>query len=443
MSNGNTLNEKVIPVVMKFVNMKGIQALKDGVLFTLPLNIIGSIFLLIACFPSVTVTNFFASVFGPNWTDPLFKVQGATMNVIALVSVIGIAYTYAKNEGYEPLASGITALVVFLITTPNWTMFTPSEGAEAVQVGSVLPIDWIGGKGMIAAIVIGICVGAAYSWFMKKDIRIKMPDGVPEGVVNAFSAIIPAAVIIIVADIIYIIFKFALNTTMIEWIYKVIQTPLQGVSDSPFGVIVIAFCIPFLWFFGIHGSNVIGGIVGSLLTANTMDNAALQKAGTLDLGHGAHIVTQQFLDNFINMTGAGQTIGLVLCMLFIAKSAQYKELGKLSAAPGLFNINEPILFGIPIVMNPIMGVPFILVPLVNGLLLYGSIAIGLLPPMGGLMPPWTTPPIISGFLIGGWKYALAQAVLLVIATAIYIPFFKKADSMSYADEVAAQTSSKK
>lgn len=443
MSNGNTLNDKVIPVVMKFVNMKGIQALKDGVLFTLPLNIIGSIFLLIACFPSVTVTNFLASVFGPNWTDPLFKVQGATMNVIAIVSVIGIAYTYAKNEGYEPLASGITALVVFLITTPNWTMFTPAEGAEAVQVGSVLPIDWTGGKGMIAAIVIGICVGAAYSWFMKKDIRIKMPAGVPEGVVNAFSAIIPAAVMFIVADIIYIIFKFGLNTTMIEWIYKVIQTPLQGVSDSPFGVIVIAFCIPFLWFFGVHGSNVIGGIVGSLLTANTMDNAALQKAGTLDLAHGAHIVTQQFLDNFINMTGAGQTIGLVLCMLFIAKSAQYKELGKLSVAPGVFNINEPILFGTPIVMNPIMGVPFILVPLVNGLLLYVSIAIGLLPPMGGLMPPWTTPPVISGFLIGGWKYALAQIVLLVIATAIYLPFFKKADAMSYADEVAAQTPSKK
>ena len=441
MSIGNTMNEKVVPQVMKFVNLKGIQALKDGILFTLPLNIVGSIFLLIACFPSVTFTNFCASVFGENWTDPLFKVQGATMNIIAIVSVIGIAYTYAKNEGYEPLSAGITALVVFLITTPNWTMFTPAEGADAVKVGDVLPIGWAGGQGMIAAIIVGICVGAAYSWFMKKDIRIKMPDGVPSGVVNAFSAIIPAAVMFVVADIIYIIFKFALNTTMIEWIYRVIQTPLQGVSDSPFGVIVIAFCIPFLWFFGIHGSNVIGGIVQGLLIANTNENALLQKAGTLDLAHGAHIVTQQFLDNFINMTGAGETIGLVLCMLFIAKSAQYKQLGKLSSAPGLFNINEPILFGMPIVMNPIMAIPFMIVPLINGLLLYALIAAQILPPMGGLMPPWTTPPILSGFLIGGWKYALAQIVLLVVATAIYLPFFKKADAMSYANEIAAQTAS--
>lgn len=441
MSIGNTLNEKVVPQIMKFVNTKGLQALKDGVLFTLPLNMVGSIFLLIAQFPSKTFTNFLISIFGENWTEPLFKVQDSTMNVIALVTVLAIAYTYAKNEGYEPLSAGIISLVVFFITTPSWRMFEATKGADPVLVNKVIPLDWTGGKGMIAAIIIGLSVGAAYSWFMKKDIKIKMPEGVPTGVVNAFSAIIPAAVIFTVSDIIYIIFKYGLNTTAIEWIYKVIQTPLQGVSDSPLGVVVIAFCIPFLWFFGIHGSTIIGGIVQGLLTANTMDNLALSKTGQLTLENGAHIVTQQFLDNFINMTGAGETIGLVLCMLFIAKSAQYKELGKLAVVPGAFNINEPILFGTPIVLNPIMGVPFMIVPLINGLLLYGSIAIGLLPPMGGVMPPWTTPPILSGFLIGGWKYALAQAVLLVIATAIYLPFFKKADSIAYADEVAAQTAS--
>ncbi|OOM80967.1 PTS sugar transporter subunit IIC [Clostridium sp. BL-8] len=435
MSLGNTLNEKVVPAVMKFVNLKGIQALKDGILFCLPLNIIGSIFLLVACFPSVTVTNLFASMFGADWTEPLFKVQGATMNIMAVVSVIGIAYTYAKNEGHEPLSAGITALVVFIITTPNWTMFVASKDVDPVKVGNVLPIDWTGGKGMIAAIVIGIVVGAIYSWFMKKDIRIKMPEGVPTGVVNAFSAIIPAAVMFIGADVIYIIFKVS-GTTMIEWVYKVIQTPLQGLSDSPLGVIGIAFFIPFLWFFGVHGANVVSGIMTGILTANTMDNATLQAAGKLSLANGAHIVTQQFVDNFISMTGSGETIGLVICMLFIAKSAQYKQLGKLSLLPGLFNINEPILFGTPIVMNPIMALPFIFVPVINGLLFYGAIASGILAPMGGLMPPWTTPPIISGFLIGGFKYSIMQIVMLVIATFIYLPFFKKADAMAYAGESA-------
>ena len=430
------LGETLVSAVMKFVNLKGIQALKDGILYTLPLNVIGSIFLLIACFPSVTVTDFFAGVFGPNWTEPLFKVQGATMNVMAVVSVIGIAYTYAKNEGHEPLSAGVMGYVVFLITTPNWTFYTP-EGGEAVKVADVMPIGWAGGKGMISAIVIGITVGAVYSWFMQRDIRIKMPEGVPSGVVNAFSAIIPAAVIFISADLIYILFKSAGNTTMIEWVYKVIQTPLQGLSDSPLGVLTISFMIPFLWFFGVHGATIIDGIMKGLLTANTLDNAALQAAGTLDLEHGAHIVTQQFVDNFISMTGSGETIGLVICMVFIAKSAQYKQLGKLSLVPGLFNINEPILFGTPIVMNPIMGVPFVLVPVINGCLFYAAIAFGILEPMGGLMPPWTTPPIISGFLIGGFKYSIMQCVMLIIAAVIYFPFFKKADKIAYADELAA------
>ena len=437
MSISNILNEKVVPVVMKFVNLKGIQALKDGILFTLPLNIVGSVLLLIACFPSVTVTNFFASVFGPSWNDPLFKVQGSTMGIMAIVSVIGIAYTYAKNEGYEPLSAGVAGLVVFIITTPNFTMYAPKDGTPA-QVGNVIPMDWTAGKGMVAAIVIGITVGAIYSWFMAKDIRIKMPEGVPSGVANAFSAIIPAAVMFVGAGLIYTIFKFGLNTTMIEWVYKIIQSPLQGMSDSLGGVIVISFMIPFLWFFGVHGATIVSGIMNGLLTANTMDNAVLQKAGTLDLAHGAHIVTQQFVDNFISMTGSGETIGLVLCMLFLAKSAQFKELGKLSLVPGMFNINEPILFGTPIVMNPIMAIPFIFVPVINGILFYTLIASGILAPMGGLLPPWTTPPIISGFLIGGPSFAITQIVMLAIGTVVYLPFFKKADSMAYAAELAAQ-----
>ena len=437
MSISNILNEKVVPVVMKFVNLKGIQALKDGILFTLPLNIVGSVLLLIACFPSVTVTNFFASVFGPSWNDPLFKVQGSTMGIMAIVSVIGIAYTYAKNEGYEPLSAGVAGLVVFIITTPNFTMYAPKDGTPA-QVGNVIPMDWTAGKGMVAAIVIGITVGAIYSWFMAKDIRIKMPEGVPSGVANAFSAIIPAAVMFVGAGLIYTIFKFGLNTTMIEWVYKIIQSPLQGMSDSLGGVIVISFMIPFLWFFGVHGATIVSGIMNGLLTANTMDNAVLQKAGTLDLAHGAHIVTSQFFDNFINMAGSGETLGLVICMLLFAKSAQFKQLSRLGIAPNLFNINEPILFGIPIVMNPIMAVPFIITPVCTAMLLYAAIASGLLAPMGGVMPPWTLPPVLSGFLIGGVPYALAQLVFLALGLVIYFPFFKKVDAMAYADELAAQ-----
>ena len=437
MSVSQVMNDKVVPVVMKFVNMKGIIALKDGMLYTLPLNIVGSILLLIACFPLPAFTDFMANTFGASWNDPLFKCQGATMNIMALVGLIGMAYVYARNEGVEPLSASCISLSTYLILNNNFVMFTPEGATEALQVGSVIPMDWTGGKGMFTAILVSLSVAAIYSWFIHKDIRIKMPNGVPEGVVNSFSALIPATVILIGATVIYGIFKFGFDTSLPEMIYKFVQTPLQGASDSLGGAILIAFFVPFLWFFGIHGGVTVGGMVGSLLTANTMDNAALQAAGTLDLAHGAHIVTQQFLDNFINLSGSGQTLGVVLFMLFFAKSAQFKQLGKLAAPSGLFNINEPILFGTPIVMNPIMGIPFILVPVINSVLLYLAIKTQILPPMGGQLPPWTTPPVLSGFIVGGWKYAVMQAVVLLVGFVIYFPFIKKIDEMNYKQELDA------
>lgn len=437
MSISNVMNEKVVPVIMKFVNMKGIIALKDGMLYTLPLNIVGSLFLLIAAFPYQPFCDFMANTFGSKWDDPLYKCQGGTMNIMALVGLIGMAYVYARNEDAEPMSAAVIALSSYVIINNSYTTFTPKGSDQVYEVGNVIPITWTGGQGMFTAILIGLSVGAIYSWFIHEDIRIKMPAGVPEGVVNSFSALIPAAVIITVSTVIYGIFKFGLSTSLPEMIYKFVQTPLQGASDSLGGAILITFFVPFLWFFGIHGGVTVGGMVGSLLTANTMDNAALQAAGTLDLAHGAHIVTQQFLDNFINLSGSGQTIGIALFMLFFAKSAQFKELGKLATPSELFNINEPILFGTPVVMNPIMAVPFIFVPVINSILLYMAIKLQIIPPMGGQLPPWTTPPIISGFILGGWKYAVMQAVILVVGFVIYFPFIKKIDSMNYQQELDA------
>ncbi|WP_297421945.1 PTS sugar transporter subunit IIC [Clostridium sp.] len=438
MSFNQTLNEKVVPVIMKFVNLKGVQALKDGMMFTLPLNIIGSIFLLIAAFPVKAFTDFMVATFGAGWNDPLYKVQGSTMGIMALVGVIGMTYSYCKNEGIEPFSPSVIALSVFVIVTNNFVIYQPTPDAAPIQVGGAIPTAWVGGAGMITAIIVSLIVSFVYSAMVKRNITIKMPEGVPQGVVNAFSALIPAAIIFTGAAIVYATCKFGFQTSFVEIIYKVVQTPLQAASDSLPGAMLIAFAVPFLWFFGIHGGITVGGMVGPLLTANTAFNAELQKAGTLDLAHGAHIVTQQFYDNFVNLTGSGQTLGLTLLLLFLAKSAQYKQLGKLALPPNLFNINEPILFGIPVVMNPIMGVPFILGPVINAMLLYFAIASGLLAPMGAQLPPWTIPTVISGFIIGGPSYALAQFVFLIVSTVIYFPFFKKADAMAYADELAAQ-----
>lgn len=423
---GQKLSEKLIPGVMKFVSLKPVVALKDGIMFTLPLTLVGSVFLLLAQIPVQSINDFIASIFGAGWTDPLWQAFGATFKIIALVATMGIAYSYAKNEGHEPLSAGVIALVVFLITTKANVTTKTGE-----VVGDVIPKAWTGGEGMVTAIIIGLIVGAVYSWFMRKNIKIKMPDGVPQGVANAFSALIPAAAIILGATVVYTFFNVAMNTTFIEWIYKVLQTPLQGATDSLGGALLMAFLIPFLWWFGIHGASIVGGVMGSLLLSNTAANQAILDAGkALTLDNGARIVTQQFLDQFITVTGSGLTIGLVVAMVFFGKSAQSKQLGKLSISPAIFNINEPIIFGTPIVMNPFMAIPFILTPMVSATLMYFAIATGLVAPFGGVMVPWTTPIVISGFLVGGIRAALMQVIIVAISIAIYLPFFKKVDKMN-------------
>ena len=424
-------SNKVVPVIMKFVSLKGVVALKDGLLYTMPLTIVGSVFLLLANFPVQAVVDWLNAM---GWIDPLNQAYGATFNIVALIGVMGIAYEYVKNEGYRALNAGVLGVVVFLITTNS---FVVAESGEVVS--NVIDKTWTAGQGMITAIVIGLIVGWVYSWFMKHDIRIKMPAGVPEGVANSFTALIPAFVVITGATLVYSFFKFVLDTTFIEAVYSFIQTPLQGLTDSLGGVIVMGLIGPFLWWFGVHGSTIVSGIMGSLLQANALANQAIIDSGLeLTIENGGRIVTGQFLDQFMTVTGAGITIGLVMYMIFFAKSKQCKELGKLGGIPGIFNINEPILFGTPIVMNPFLALPFIGMSVLSGIITYFCMSVGLVPLFTGIAVPWTTPPVISGFIVGGWRTALLQAAILVLSFFVYLPFIRKIDKMNFEAEKAGK-----
>jgi PTS system cellobiose-specific IIC component len=173
---------------------------------------------------------------------------------------------------------------------------------------------------------------------------------------------------------------------------------------------------------------VVGGVMGPILGANSLANQDILNAGgTLVAGQNAHIVSQQFVDQFITFGGSGMTLGLVVAMIILAKSKQMKTLGKLSLVPGIFNINEPILFGFTIVLNPIMMFPFIAVPTLSGIISYFAISSGLIPAFGAVAVPWTTPPILSGFIVGGWRAAVWQILLILMAAAIYLPFLKISD----------------
>lgn len=424
------LSDKVIPKIIKFINTKGVQSIKNGMVYSMPLLIIGSVFLILSNFPVQAVVDFLENTGVKEIMDQAY---GATFNISAMIAVIGISYTYIKLEGQEPLSGAMIALATFLLLMPS---HIATEGGEIVN--GIIDKNWTAGKGMIGAIIIGLIVPVIYSWFLKNNIKIKMPAGVPEGVANSFSALIPAAAIITGAAVIHSICSLGFHTTLMETIYKVIQTPLQGMTDSLGGALLMCFAGPFLWMFGVHGSTVVGGIMSGLLTANSLENQAILDSGLeLTLGNGGHIVTQQFYDQFINVTGAGITIGLAIFLCFFAKSKQLKTLGKVEIVPAFFGINEPILFGIPIVMNPMMAVAFIAMPLISCVIQYFALYTGICPLYAATQVPWTCPPIISGFLVGGWKSALLQIVIFIISFFVYLPFIRKIDKIDLEQEQKA------
>lgn len=417
------IGDRVIELVMKFVNLKAVVAIKDGMMYTLPITLIGSIFLLLANIPIPAFNAYMVAQFGKTWTDPLLQAYNSSFSIIGLIAVFAIAYSYTKREGHEAVPAGIIALIVFLITLTQ-SVVGPDK---TTMIGGVIPRTWLGGKGMVTAIIIGLLVGYIYSWFIRKKITIKLPDSVPTGVSNQFAALIPGFVIIVGATVLYYVFKNVLHTTFIEFIYKVLQTPLQGFSDSLPGAILIAVFISFFWWFGVHGSQIVNAVTQSLLIANMAANQQIMDGGqALTMANGAHVVTDQFRGLFLQFGGSGLTLGLVLCMILVGRSAQAKSVGKLAIGPGLFNINEPVLFGFPIVMNPLMFIPFVLAPTVAAVITYFAIKTGIVPPFG-VNVPWTTPPIISGFLVAGWRGSMLQIVLTLISTAIYFPFFKRQD----------------
>lgn len=460
------VTNKVLPLIMKFVNTKPIKALQDGMVYALPFIIIGSVFLILSNVPIPSVA---AALKESGWADFFTQAYTTTFGILSIWATVGIAYVYVRNEGYEALPAALTSLSAFLmlqmlqVTAPlsgvlgksgtgiansaGTVVLTGSQVSKNIDklphalqsflqspVTGVINISWLSGQGMVAAIIIGILVGWAYTKMIKAGWKITLPEQVPSSVANQFTAMIPSGVILVVTMLIYALLKATMNTDMLSLIYKLLAAPMQGLSDSLVGAILIAFLVSFFWFFGVHGGLIVGGIAGAFLIPNTAENAALYHAGKLSLNSGAHIVTNEFYNNFINLTGSGITIGLVIFTVVAAKSVQLKTIGKIELVPALFNINEPFLFGLPLVMNPFLAIPFFLVPVIIAISTYGVIYLGIVPPLNGVAAPWTTPAVISGFLIGGWKMAIWQAVTLVISTLVYFPFAKRYDQYLLAEE---------
>ena len=425
-------NDKIFPAIMNVITSRPLTAVKDGMIATISLTIIGSIFLLLANFPYLPIQQFFIDM---GVKDHMMQVYRATFNLISVVAVFSVAYNYAKNAGKEGLGAGILAVITFMILIPHTV--SAASGTETLTIANVFPMGYTGSKGLISALIIGALTGMEYDYFLTKGFTIKMPEGVPPNIANSFAALIPGTVLFTAAFAINVFFVNFMGSTAVDFIYKVIQTPLMGFSDSLVGVIVFSTMVSLLWWFGVHGASLVGGITSGIVTANMLANQAVLDSGAALTSANAAVYTTQ-VDAMWRITGSGITFGIVFAFLFFAKSDQFKTLGKLAAPSALFNINEPILFGTPIVLNPKLFLPFIYVPVVAAVASYLAIDLGLVPYYGAVSVPWTTPPIISGLITGGWQAALLQAAIIVWSIVGYYPWIKSLDAEVYAEEMAKE-----
>ena len=413
-----------------FIRLKAVSSLRDGFIMTLPFTVVGSIFLLLANIPVEGYADFVTEIFGQSFLRSLNSVSNATFSLLALVIVISITYHYVLREGCDTNLSCLLALVTFFILIPP--DFTTESGEV---IGNIITKEWVGTNGLITAIFVAFFTGYVFCTCIKKRWVIPLPSSIPRTIIRSFDGVIPATILFTTAAIISGLCRAYGATTFPALIFTLIQIPLQGLSDTIFGATAITILQSFFFWLGVHGPNLLSGIVSPLTFANSMSNQALIDSGVnLQNNPDIKIFTVQ-MEVFVRAGGCGATFGLLIASLLGAKSRQIKSITKVAIIPGIFNINEPLIFGIPIMFNPYLIAPYILAPLSSLFITWAAVANGFLEPMGALMLPWTTPPILYGFLVNGWHGAIIQLLNIIAATIIYFPFLKMQDRECLEEEM--------
>lgn len=350
----------------------------------------------------------------PNLSDyqAIFApVLNGSLNILALFIVFLIARNLAKSLGADDLLTGLTALSVFLIIYPSGE-------------NGMLPTQYMGPQGLFVAIIVGILVGEFLSRLSNSPkLEIKMPEQVPPAVARTFKILLPIIIVTVSFSVANFLLLKVVEGGIHELVYNVLQKPLIKLGDSIFSVVTLTLVSNLLWIMGIHGPNTIAAVRDTMFAeANAANLAFAQANGT---AWGAPFpTTWALVDGFSNYGGSGCTLGLLIAIFLFSKARDQRDIAKLSIAPGLFNINESVVFGLPIVLNPIFLIPFVLVPVINILIGYFAIVVlKIIPPIAyGVV--WTTPgPLIPFLGTGGEIMGLVMGfVCLAVSTLVYAPF---------------------
>lgn len=410
------LNDLLSPVAAKIGNQRHLKAISSGMMFGLPFIVIGSFFLIFANPPinidryNPETANFFMK-FMAGWKD--FAVANydlitapynLTMGIIGLISVFGIAFSLASEYKINPSMNGMVASVIFLMVC------TP------VMEGTI-NLNYLGTNGLFVAILIGLLVVEVNRVFEVRNIKLKLPDTVPPMVATFINTLVPLLTNIILFYGVNLIFLITTKKIFPETVMQIL-TPATNIAGSLGGFLLIVTLGNILWLFGINGSSIIFPIVFTLGMAQTGLNAEQMANGETM----THLMNLQMFRISV-LGGAGGSLGLVLLMIR-SKVSEYRTIGKLSLIPGICSINEPVIFGLPIVFNPILAIPFLITPVISLLLTYIAQSVSLIS-VGFIVDPSFTPFFAQAYLSSmDWRNIVFCFVLILISVVIYYPFFK-------------------
>ncbi|MBY0190612.1 PTS cellobiose transporter subunit IIC [Bacillus aerophilus] len=420
----------LVPIAGRLNNNRYLGVLRDAFMLAFPLTIFGSIMVVLMNLPFLD--KIMSKTVLEGVQSALNIAPSATISIMSVFVVFGIGYYLSKSYDVEAVFGGVIALASFLLLTP---FLLEQEGGATIA--GVIPVDRLGAKGMFLGMITGFLSAEIYRYFVQKKFVINMPQGVPPAVSKSFAALIPATLTLTTFLFINIIITQGFKTNMHDLIYHAIQAPLVGLGSGIIPTLIAVFFIQILWFFGLHGQIIINSVMDPIWNTLSIQNLeSYTKTGEVP-----NIISKQFIEIYtVGMGGTGMTLAVVFTILIFLKSKQLKQVAKLGLGPGLFNVNEPIIFGLPIVMNPLILIPWILAPMVITCISYFAMASGIVPPPTGVNIPWTVPIFISGMmatnsLAGG----LLQLFNLMIVFVIWFPFLKFIDRMNVKNEKITTT----
>lgn len=425
------LQQNLLPVANAIGGQKHVTAMRNGLMQTVPLTVIGGIFLLLASPPTNSAVS---NAFLRAWADFASANSGwllipfrFSLSLISLYSIIFIAKDLAESYDMNPMGSMMSSLFAFL------AVCAPAVAANPESKALYIPMQFLDGKGLFTAIIIAFLSVEINRFLYNKNIKIKMPDSVPPMVSAPFEALVPFAINTL---LFLFISQAAVSYTGVSIPELILNlfAPLVSATDSIGGILIAITIINLLWFCGIHGGNVVNSVLTPILLMNLNENAAAIAAG----GVPERIMVNNYFTTYANIGGSGACLGLAIAMILAAKSNQLKVLSRAGIIPDLFNISEPFVFGTPLIMNVTMFIPMMLAPIVNAVISYTAFSTGIVS-KGYLNIPWTMPSFIGGALATmDIKAGIMIILLIVIDVLIYLPFVKIYDRQLVKNEQASE-----